>query len=70
MVIVYNTHSDVLYLRLDDHPEDVVNRRVDENIVLDIGADDRIVGIEILDASQHVRLGALLPIEYVANSAR
>jgi uncharacterized protein YuzE len=35
-----------------------------EDIVLDIGEDDRIVGIEILDASHHLNLGSLLPVEY------
>jgi len=32
--------------------------------VLDLGAEDQIVGIEILDASKHIRLEQLLPIEY------
>jgi uncharacterized protein YuzE len=33
-------------------------------IVLDIGEGDRIVGIEILDASEHVTLDRLLPVRY------
>jgi uncharacterized protein YuzE len=37
---------------------------------LDIGEGDRIIGIEILDASKHVSLEGLLPIKYeVANMA-
>jgi len=32
--------------------------------VLDIGEDDKIVGIEILDASSHVNLERLMPINY------
>ncbi len=47
---VYNDKTDLLYIRLDDRKQDVVNRRVTEGIVLDIGENDRIVGIEILDA--------------------
>jgi uncharacterized protein YuzE len=31
---------------------------------LDIGEDDKIVGIEIMDASDHVNLESLLPIKY------
>lgn len=68
MVIVDNSRTDLLYLRLDDRPQDVINRRVDENVVLDIGENGRIVGIEILDASQTVRLETVLPIEYVMDT--
>jgi len=64
MNIVYNDKTDLLYIRLDDRKQDVVNRRVTEGIVLDIGENDRIVGIEILDASRHVTLDKLLPVKY------
>lgn len=64
MNIVYNDKTDLLYIRLDDRKQDVINRRVSEDIVLDIGEGDRIVGIEILDASRHVTLDRLLPIKY------
>jgi len=64
MDISYNDRADLLYIRLDDRKQDVVNRRVSENIVLDIGEKDRIIGIEILDASKYVTLDKLLPIKY------
>lgn len=64
MNIVYNDKTDLLYIRLDDRKQNVINRRVSEDIVLDIGEDDRIVGIEILDASRHVTLDKLLPVKY------
>ena len=64
MNIIYNDKTDLLYIRLDDRKQDVINRRVTEDIVLDIGEDDRIVGIEILDASKHVLLERLLPVKY------
>ncbi len=64
MNIVYNDKTDLLYIRLDDKKQDVINRRVTEDIVLDIGEDDRIIGIEILDASKHVTLDRLLPVKY------
>jgi uncharacterized protein YuzE len=35
------------------------NKRVSEDIVLDIGENDRIIGVEILDASKHVSLDRL-----------
>jgi uncharacterized protein YuzE len=64
MQILYNAKTDLLYLRLDERQQQVVNRRLSEDIVLDIGADDRIVGIEILDASKHLHLESLLPVRY------
>ncbi len=64
MEIHYNARTDLLYLRLDDRKQDVINRRASEDIVLDIGEDDRIVGIEILDASKHLNLERLLPVKY------
>ena len=60
----YNANSDLVYIRLDQRNQDIVNRRLAEDIVLDIGADNRIVGIEILDASKHLNLADLLPVKY------
>ena len=64
MQIMYNAKTDVLYIRLDDAKQDVINQRVSGNVVLDIGKGDKIVGIEILDASSHTNLKTILPIEY------
>jgi len=64
MQILYNAQMDLLYLRLDDRKQPVVNKRVLEDIVLDVGEDDKIVGIEILGASKHLNLDRLLPVEY------
>ena len=64
MNISYNDKTDLLYIRLDDKKQEIINRRVSEDIVLDIGEDDKIVGIEILAASKHVSLEKLMPINY------
>ncbi len=64
MNILYNDRTDLLYIRLDDRKQDVINRRVSEGIALDIGEGDKIIGIEILDASKHITLERLLPIKY------
>jgi len=64
MNILYNDKTDLLYIRLDDRKQNVFNKKVSDDIVLDIGEDDKIVGIEILDASKHLRLERLFPIEY------
>ena len=64
MNIRYDDKTDLLYIRLDDRRQDVINRRISEDIVLDIGENERVVGIEIIDASKHVNLERLLPIRY------
>lgn len=64
MQILYDAKTDLLYLRLDERKQQVTNTRLSEDIVLDLGEDERIVGIEILDASKHLNLEALLPVKY------
>mgnify|MGYP001577188299 CR=1 FL=1 len=64
MQIIYDVKTDLLYLRLDERKQPVINKRVSEGIVLDMGEDDRIVGIEILDASKRLNLDKLLPVTY------
>jgi uncharacterized protein YuzE len=64
MQVVYNDKTDLLYLRFDERRQPVVNERVAEDIVLDRGKDNTIVGIEILNASKHLPLAHLLPIDY------
>ena len=64
MQVLYNSKTDLLYLRLDDRKQKLVNKRVSDDIVLDMGEDDRIVGIEILEASRNVSLDRLLPVAF------
>ena len=64
MQIHYNAKKDLLYIRLDERKQEVVNRRPSEGIVLDIGEGDRLVGIEIMDASKHLDVESLLPVKY------
>ena len=64
MHVLYNDRTDLLYMRLDDRKQEVINRQVSEDVVLDIGEGGRIIGIEILDASKHVTLDRLLPVRY------
>ena len=64
MKITYRKKTDLLYISLEDSPDQVVNKRVDADVVLDLAEDNRIVGFEILDASKRIRLEKLLPLEY------
>jgi uncharacterized protein YuzE len=69
MTIHYDSKTDLLYLRLDPSKQEVINKQVTEDITLDMGADDKIVGIEILDASKKVALKDLLPLNYEVKKA-
>ena len=64
MRIQYDDKRDLLYFRLDESKQDIINKRIMENVVLDIGKGNRIVGIEILEASRHVSLESILPVKY------
>jgi uncharacterized protein YuzE len=64
MQVLYNSKTDTLYIRLDEPKQDVINKRVTDDVVLDVGAGERIVGIEITDTSSHLNLKNILPIEF------
>ena len=63
MQITYDSVADLLYLRFDERAQPLVNRRIAEDLVLDVGKGERIVGLEIMNASRRLRLEKLLPIE-------
>lgn len=65
MTIHYDSKTDLLYLRLELKKQQVTNKRVMDDVVLDLGEDDKIVGIEIMDASKHVNLEQLMPVEFL-----
>ncbi len=50
MQIHYDSKFDLLYIRLEPSKQNVTNIQVTEDIVLDMGEGDKLVGIEILDA--------------------
>jgi uncharacterized protein YuzE len=64
MTIHYDSKTDLLYLRIESATQEVINKRVSEEMVLDIGENEKIIGIEIMDASKHINPEKLMPIEY------
>ena len=64
MTITYHKTADLLYICLDPDAKQVVNKDVSEDVVLELGEHDRIVGIEILDASKRVDLTRILSFQY------
>jgi uncharacterized protein YuzE len=64
MKIYYDEKKDLLYIRFEEGTREVVNKRVTDQIALDLEDEDKIIGMEILDASKHLNLRNLLPITY------
>ncbi len=68
MKIEYDDKQDLLYIRFDESHQALINQRLSDNIVLDIGKNDKIVGIEILDAMESVNLDSVLPVSHKLKS--
>ena len=54
MRISYDSEVDALYIRLIDETVEVTTRQVTEDVAIDYAPGGAIVGIEGLDASEHV----------------
>ena len=65
MWIRYNAEADIRTIRLDANESQFRNETYSDEffeVIFDVDGDDRIAGIDILDASKRVNLGALLPL--------
>ena len=62
MRITYDPHADAAYIYLADVATGLETRCVDDDIYADFDADNRLVGIEVLDASRRLDLEVLRPI--------
>ena len=54
MKISYDPKVDAMYIRFIDEPAQVTTQRLSEDVSVNYAPDGRIVGIEILDASEYV----------------
>jgi len=54
MKVTYDPEVDALYIRLSDEPVEVTTQRLSEEVAINYAPDGRIVGIEILDASEYI----------------
>ncbi len=59
MKITYDPEVDALYIRLIEGPHQCRTLRLSEEVSLNIGAGEQLVGIEILDAKEVLGKGAL-----------
>jgi uncharacterized protein YuzE len=56
MKIKYDPKVDAAYISFNENVEQVTTIRVTEDIAIDFGPHEEIVGIEVLDASKHLNL--------------
>lgn len=59
MKVYYDDEVDALYIQFEDRKPDGV-RELAEGITLDTTAEDKVVGIEILKASQRLDISTIL----------
>ncbi len=62
MKITYDSEVDALYIRLLEGEYECRTLRLNEEIALNIGPGEELVGIEILDAKQVLGGGQLPPV--------
>ena len=61
MEINYDKDADAIYIKLCES-NFVRNKKLDDDIILDIGENDEIIGIEIIDASKRIPKNSLSKI--------
>ncbi len=54
MKVTYDPEVDALYIRLIEEQAEVTTQRLSEEVAINYAPDGRIVGIEILDASEYI----------------
>jgi uncharacterized protein YuzE len=62
MKVTYDTQADALYIQLREG-KFACNREVAEGVILDLGEDEALLGIEILEASSRFPVGELARVE-------
>lgn len=68
MKIYYDPKNDLLHIILREVKQ-VRNERYNDDIVFDVDKDGRVVGLEILDASDYLELDNLLSVTVVQGKA-
>ncbi len=68
MYITYDRQVDAVYIKLIPGKHRITTVNVDEDIALNLDEQDRLVGIEVLDASKRLDLQYLLPVEVYESS--
>jgi uncharacterized protein YuzE len=61
MKLTYDPEVDALYISFNKGPTEVTTVRLSEDVAIDLGPKEEVVGIEVLDASEHLNLERLKP---------
>ena len=71
MKISYDSATDALYIRLVDSQQECRTLRLTDEIALNIGENEMLVGIEVLDAKKTIGHGELptVILENIASNA-
>jgi uncharacterized protein YuzE len=56
MKIKYDSKVDALYISFKKKPTQVTTIRLTEDVAIDLGPNEEIMGIEVLDASEHLKI--------------
>ena len=67
MKIHYDPEVDALYIRFIDGPVEVTTHRLTEDVAVNFASDQRVVGIEVLDASSYLRRADHVPTVQLEN---
>ncbi len=67
MKIKYDPKADAAYISFKDTHVQVTTVRITEDIAIDVGPYEEIVGIEILDASEHLNIKKENPVIELEN---
>jgi len=67
MKISYDQQVDALYISFKKGPIEVTTVRLTEDVAIDLGPKEEIVGIEVLDASEHLSLERMKPTVVLEN---
>jgi len=67
MKIRYDREVDAAYISLKERPAQVTTVRLTEDIAVDFGPGEEVVGIEILAASEHLGLDPQRPVVELIN---
>ena len=62
MKIRYDRQVDAAYIYLKERPAQVTTVRLTEDVAVDFGPGEEVVGIEILSASEHLGLDPQRPV--------
>ncbi len=63
MQIKYHPRHNVAYIYLQDRPTTVNTVELSENLLMDVGEDGTVYGLELLNAREQLRTGALRELE-------